>query len=71
MFCPLRPPRRRCLARHGLEPALHLTLTELGVAKRQHLDFDPAQAEAILAALQPRVAALAAADAPRAVPSAP
>lgn len=45
--CPLHCVRG-CLARHGIEPTTHVTLTELGVTKRQHMDFDPAQAEALL-----------------------
>jgi uncharacterized metal-binding protein len=48
--CPLHCVRR-CLDRHGLTPALHLTLTEHGVIKRQHMDFDPAQAEQLLGEL--------------------
>lgn len=68
--CPLHCARR-CLARHALTPALHLTLTELGVTKRQHLDFDPAQAAQLLAALRPQIEALGAAVEPRpAVPPA-
>lgn len=39
---------RRCLARHGLAPDLHLELGALGVRKRLHADFDAAQASAIV-----------------------
>ncbi len=35
------------LKRHGIEPALHRTLTDHGVKKRLHLDFDEAEAEAV------------------------
>jgi uncharacterized metal-binding protein len=33
------------LARHGLVPALYFDLSEQGVRKRQHADFDPVQAQ--------------------------
>lgn len=36
-----------CLARAGVSPALHLTLSEYGVAKRKHREFDPAEAERV------------------------
>jgi uncharacterized metal-binding protein len=55
--CPLRCVRST-LARHGLTPALQLTLSEHGVAKRKRADFDPAQAEALLPELAARVRAL-------------
>ncbi|MBZ0234551.1 MAG: putative zinc-binding protein [Deltaproteobacteria bacterium] len=55
--CPLHCVRR-CLARHDLAPALHVTLTELGIAKRAHMDFDPADAERLLAVLRSRIGAL-------------
>jgi uncharacterized metal-binding protein len=35
---------RACLAREGLVPDEHLVLSEYGVKKRKHADFDPAQA---------------------------
>ena len=37
------------LARHGINPDRHYQLQQYGVKKRQHEDFDPAQAEAVLA----------------------
>lgn len=37
------------LARHGLAPARHYQLQRLGVKKRLHVDFEAAQAEAVLA----------------------
>ena len=40
---------RQCLAREGVTPDYHLQLGQLGIKKRQHADFDPAQAEAALA----------------------
>lgn len=39
---------RHCLARHALEPELHLQLGEHGVKKRRHADFCPEQAEEIV-----------------------
>lgn len=36
------------LARHGIAPAKHHVLSEYGVKKRYHADFDPEQAERIL-----------------------
>jgi uncharacterized metal-binding protein len=39
---------RHCLARHGIEPSLHFTLSEHGVKKRKHQDFEPALANVVL-----------------------
>ena len=39
---------RKCLARHGLAPDVHLELGALGVRKRLHADFDAGQAAAIV-----------------------
>lgn len=39
---------RNCLARHGVSPAVYHLLSEKGVRKKYHQDFDPAEAEAIL-----------------------
>ena len=36
------------LARHGITPARHYQLHEYGVKKRNHQDFDPAQAAQVL-----------------------
>ena len=36
------------LARHGITPVRHYQLQQYGVRKRQHEDFDPAQAQAVL-----------------------
>lgn len=38
-----------CLSRHGLQAQRHYQLHHYGVKKRQHTDFDPAQAQAVLA----------------------
>ncbi len=32
---------KQCLARHQVQPTQHYTLTEFGLKKRQHTDFDP------------------------------
>lgn len=40
---------RQCLAQQGVTPEHHLQLGELGVKKRQHMDFDPSQADAVVA----------------------
>jgi uncharacterized metal-binding protein len=45
--CPL-VCAKRCLERHGLRPQRHYVLSELGVRKRYHADWDPAQAEDVL-----------------------
>jgi uncharacterized metal-binding protein len=38
-----------CLARHGITPDLHLQLQDFGVKKHLHADFDPVQAQQIVA----------------------
>jgi len=45
------------LARHGIAPARHYQLHEYGVKKRNHQDFDPAQADEVLAHVQADLAA--------------
>lgn len=59
--CPLRCVRA-CLDRHDLQADLHVTLTELGVIKRQHMDFDREQADELLVTLRARIEGLGAAD---------
>jgi len=39
---------KNCLARHSVKPETHIVLHDFGVKKRQHADFDPAEAEALL-----------------------
>lgn len=39
---------RSALARHGVQPTRHLALADLGVRKRQHADFAPDEAQAVL-----------------------
>jgi uncharacterized metal-binding protein len=38
---------KACLANAGVSADLHVTLSEHGVKKRRHADFDPAQARAV------------------------
>lgn len=45
--CPLQCTAK-ILARHGLKADKHLDLSELGVKKRQHEDFDPQEAARVL-----------------------
>jgi uncharacterized metal-binding protein len=56
--CPL-VCARSSLARHGVAPRLHVILSDHGVKKQLHRDFDPAEAERLLEGLLPRVRALA------------
>lgn len=56
--CPL-VCARSCLARHGVTPVLHAQLGELGVRKRYHAQYDPAQAETITLSLATAVRKLA------------
>lgn len=46
---------RSCLARHGVEPAVHFRLSNAGVRKRFSEDFDPEQAKDVLDDLIARV----------------
>ncbi|MBA1146927.1 putative zinc-binding protein [Ectothiorhodospiraceae bacterium WFHF3C12] len=56
--CPL-VCARRCLSRHAVPVHLHLELSEQGVKKRNHEDFDPNQADRIYRDLAERVGELA------------
>lgn len=49
--CPLMCVKN-CLARHGVTPSRHYQLHLFGVKKRRHADFDPVQAQALLAMVQ-------------------
>lgn len=49
---------RQCLARAGVEPDRHVVLGELGVRKRQHTDFDQAEADRLLVLLREDLATL-------------
>jgi uncharacterized metal-binding protein len=55
--CPLACARA-CLNQCGVEPTAHIVLSEHGVKKRYHAEFDQAEAEAMLARLRPIVARL-------------
>lgn len=44
--CPLHCVRN-CLARHGIDPAVHLTLTEFGVKKRFRMEFSEDEAAGV------------------------
>lgn len=43
---------KNTLARHGVEAAVHVTLSDSGVKRKQHQDFDPEQARELLEELQ-------------------
>ena len=45
--CPL-VCAKSCLARHGIEPRIHHTLSDYGVKKRQHENFEIAAAREVL-----------------------
>ena len=47
---------RNCLARHGVEPSDYHLLSDHGVRKRYRTDFDPAEAERVLAELTATIA---------------
>ena len=40
---------KNCLKRHGVVPSLHYTLSDHGVRKRYHADFDASDADRIVA----------------------
>lgn len=55
-----------CLRQAGVEPDAHLTLSDYGVRKRKHADFDPAQAAQVLhSEVRPAAARLREAQAER------
>ena len=55
--CPLSCARA-CLNQCGVEPTAHIVLSEHGVKKRYHAEFDQAEAEAMLARVRPTVTRL-------------
>lgn len=58
---------RACLDRAGVVPDVHLTLSDHGVRKRRHADFDEEQARAVYRdVVQPAAEALVAGTAPTA-----
>ena len=52
--CPLQCVKH-CLERHGNAPTLHYTFSDHDVRKRYHADFEPADAQRILAMLRPAI----------------
>jgi uncharacterized metal-binding protein len=61
--CPLHCARN-CLARHGVQPALHVDLSEFKVRKKLHQDFDPQEAAQILEEVTLRVKGVSLATSP-------
>lgn len=49
---------RQCLARAGVVPDQHVILGELGVRKRQHTDFDQAEADRLLVLIREEISTL-------------
>ena len=49
--CPLACSKA-CLNNHNLSPDMHFELTKYGVSKKQHEDFDKAQAELVFQELE-------------------
>jgi uncharacterized metal-binding protein len=47
---------KNTLARHELQPRLHVLLSEQGVRKRHHTDFDPVQAQRVFANVSAQIA---------------
>jgi uncharacterized metal-binding protein len=52
--CPLACSKA-CLANHSITPNLNIELTELGVKKKNHIDFDREEASNILDNLKEKV----------------
>jgi uncharacterized metal-binding protein len=48
---------KRSLARHGVRADMYFLLSDDGVKKRRHADFDPAEAERVFAAVRDLVRA--------------
>lgn len=44
--CPLACAKA-CLTNHGVEPDMHIKLSDSGIKKQQHVDFDPDEASKI------------------------
>lgn len=55
--CPLQCAKA-CLRQRGIEPDEHVTLSEHGVSKRYHAEFDRSEADAMVARLRPVAARL-------------
>lgn len=52
--CPLACAKA-CLNNHSLTPDLHIELTQHGVKKQNHVDFDPQQADELLHMVEKRI----------------
>ncbi len=52
--CPLACSKA-CLSNHGIEPHLHVELTQHGVKKMKHVDFDPVQADELLQMVEEKI----------------
>lgn len=61
--CPLACARQ-CLAREGVTPERHVVLSDLGVRKRLHADFDQEQADRLLSGLREEIVTLASSATP-------
>lgn len=48
---------KHALARHGVRADMHVLLSDYGVKKRYHADFDPAEAERVFASVRDLVRA--------------
>jgi uncharacterized metal-binding protein len=62
--CPLQCAKA-CLRQRGIEPDEHVTLSEHGVSKRYHAEFDRSEADAMVARMRPIAARLGAKPGPR------
>jgi len=52
--CPLACAKA-CLNNHSLIPDLHIELTQHGVKKQNHVDFDPQQADELLQLVEKKI----------------
>lgn len=52
--CPLACAKA-CLSNHQITPAMHFELTSFGVSKKQHEDFDKAEAEEVMRDIEQEV----------------
>lgn len=53
--CPLQCVKN-CLKRHGVAPDKHYVLSDMGIRKRYHTDFDPDDASRILTQIKEEIA---------------
>lgn len=52
--CPLACAKA-CLQNHGIEPQYHFELTQMGVKKKQHEDFDKEEAAVVMETISEQV----------------